>query len=533
MALPYDVLVLGSGAAGLTAVLRLLELAPHLSIAVVTKEAAFGGSTALAQGGIAAVLDSRDSLESHIADTEVAGAGLCHPETVRFVVERAPGAIAWLVEQGVPFDRHQGVDGYDLTLEGGHSHRRIVHAADSTGRAVSRSLVERLRGKSVTWLEQAIAIDLMVDGPVDADRRYCRGATLLHEATGQTELVLAHATLLATGGASGVYLHATNPNNATGDGIAMAWRAGCRVADLEFNQFHPTCLYQENGSSFLISEALRGEGGRLLQLNGTPFMQHYDPRGELAPRDIVARAIHDVMTRRNEPHVLLDVSHLPADFLLKRFPTIAARCHAVGVDLTSAPIPVVPAAHYTCGGVVTDLAGRTDIDHLYAIGETAWTGLHGANRLASNSLLECIVFGLTTAADIVANFDFGCADSARLPGTVADGLLSGVQKSAAPALIATWRRELRNCLWDNVGIVRSPEGLRRAEADVTRQLARIEQVFRESQVRHDVVELRNLAQIARLLIQSARQRRESRGAHFMALGSTSVAAADGTVLIDP
>jgi len=531
MAPPYDVLVLGSGAAGLTTVLRLLELAPHLSIAVVTKETAFGGSTALAQGGIAAVLDSRDSLESHIADTEVAGAGLCHPETVRFVVERAPGAIAWLAEQGVPFDRNQGVGGYDLTLEGGHTHRRIVHATDSTGRAVSRSLVERLRGKSVAWLEQAIAIDLMVEGSVEADRRYCRGATLLHAATGQTELVLAHMTVLATGGASGAYLHATNPNNATGDGIAMAWRAGCRVAGLEFNQFHPTCLYQENGSSFLISEALRGEGGRLRQLDGSPFMQHYDPRGELAPRDIVARAILDVMTRRNEPHVLLDVSHLPADFLLRRFPTIAAQCRSVGVDLTSTPIPVVPVAHYTCGGVATDLKGRTDIDHLYAIGETAWTGLHGANRLASNSLLECVVFGLTAAADIAANRGACDANFVRALAA-ADAQLPDVQMHADADSIATWRHELRSCLWDNVGIVRSPESLRRAEDQVKRLQGKVETMFLEGHARRDIVELRNLTDVACLIVQSARRRRESRGTHFMTVDSTSIAGVDGAVPID-
>lgn len=519
MAPSYDVLVLGSGAAGLTTVLRLLELVPHLSIAVVTKEAASGGSTALAQGGIAAVLDSRDSLEAHITDTEVAGAGLCHPETVRFVVEQAPAVIAWLAEQGVPFDRKADNGGYDLTLEGGHSHRRIVHAADTTGRAVSRSLVERLRGKSVTWLEGAIAIDLIVEAAPGGGQRYCRGARLLHEARGEIEPVLAHITVLATGGASGAYLHATNPSDATGDGIAMAWRAGCEMADLEFHQFHPTCLYQESGSAFLISEALRGEGGRLLQCDGTSFTQQYDPRGDLAPRDIVARAIHDVMTRRNEPHVLLDVSHLPADFLLRRFPAIAVRCLSVGVDLTTMPIPVVPAAHYTCGGVVTDLAGRTDLNRLYAIGETAWTGLHGANRLASNSLLECVVFGLTVAADIAANR--GLRDTGFVPALAAeaDVQLPDVQTHADPASIATWRYELRSCLWDNVGIVRSPESLRRAEAEIMRLRGQAEMAFRESHARRDVIELRNLAQVAHLIVQSAQQRRESRGAHFLAAES--------------
>src|SRR5260221_4701275 len=513
----FDVLVLGSGAAGLATVLRLLELAPHLSIAVVTKDSAFGGSTALAQGGIAAALDSKDSLDSHIADTETAGAGLCHRDTVRFVVERAPAAIAWLAQQGVTFDRCESDLAYALTLEGGHTHRRIVHAGDATGHAIACSLLRRLNHHRIACLERCVVIDLIVDSASSEKNRHCRGAVILNEATGAINHLRARVTVLATGGASGAYLHSTNPVGATGDGIAMAWRAGCRVANLEFNQFHPTCFYQPSGSSFLISEALRGEGGCLRQIGGTPFMRDYDPRGELAPRDIVAAAIDDVMKRRSEPHVVLIISHLPAIFIRNRFPTIAAHCRIAGVDITRQPIPVVPAAHYTCGGVVTDLAGRSDLDCLYVLGEAAWTGLHGANRLASNSLLEFVVFGLTAAEDIVEQ---PIPITSELPLGVATKYENSPRQETVEARdaakVANWRTDLRRCLWENVGIVRCPGRLMLARDEVDDMRSQVEAVFAAAGPRRDIIELRNLALVADLIIRSALQRRESRGLHFWA-----------------
>ena len=503
MTRPYDVIVLGSGAAGLSVVLRLLELTPGLQIALVSKDQAVSGSTALAQGGIAAALDPADSPAAHIADTETAGAGLCHPATVQLVAEQAPGAISWLAGQGVAFDRQQD-NGYALTLEGGHGHRRIVHAGDATGWAVSTALVDRLRYRQVTWLEQRIAVDLLMA----ADGRRCAGVTVLDLATRELSHLLAPVVVLATGGASGIYRHNTNPSGATGDGIAMAWRAGCRVANLEFTQFHPTCLYQPGGGSFLISEALRGEGARLLTLDGTLLMHGVDPRGDLAPRDIVARAIDAVMVRERANHVWLDISHRPAAFLDRRFPTISAYCRGVGIDIARAPIPVVPAAHYSCGGVVTDLCGRTDLDGLYALGETAWTGLHGANRLASNSLLECVVFALAAAADIAAPSRSGVETSepGRLP--------AGAQHWQADAgRLVFLRQEIRRCLWDAAGIRRSPDGLVIALQSVAQWRQEIEAVWCVARPTVALVEIRNMALVAELTIRSALSRRESRGAH--------------------
>ena len=508
----HDVVVLGSGAAGLSLVLRLLELAPDMKIALVSKDQAISGSTALAQGGIAAAIDADDSPAAHGADTETAGAGLCHPETVRFVAEQAPGAINWLAGQGVAFDRRDD-DGFALTLEGGHAHRRIVHAGDATGRAVSLALVERLQRHQVTWLERRIAIDLVIAGqdgmpPQNTGRGRCTGVNLLNQATGEIEQLLAPAIVLATGGASGIYLHCTNPAGATGDGIAMAWRAGCRVANLEFTQFHPTCLYQPAGGAFLISEALRGEGARLLTPQGAPLMQGIDPRGDLAPRDIVARAINAVMVQDETAHVWLDISHRPADFLYQRFPSISAYCRSIGIDIARQPIPVVPAAHYSCGGVATDLQGRSDIDGLYALGETAWTGLHGANRLASNSLLECVVFALAAAQDIVAR----SSDGAAMP--VAGWPIAGAKAHTVDAdRLASLRQDIRRCLWDAAGIRRSPEGLAAALQSVSQWRQEIEAVSCVARLSADLIELRNMALVAELTIRSALSRRESRGAH--------------------
>jgi len=383
-------------------VLRALELNPKLKIAVIAKNAAAGGSTAQAQGGIAAVFDSADSLESHVADTMDAGAGLCNPVTVRFVAERAREAIDWLAAEGVSFDRDPDTGEYQLGREGGHSHRRIVHSADATGRAVETALIARLAESGGALFENYVAIDLIRHPKSGGAKARCVGAYVLDSATGRVVALAARTVVLATGGASRVYLYSTNPEGSTGDGIAMGWRAGCRVANMEFSQFHPTCLYHPQARSFLITEAVRGEGGRLVRPNRTRFMEDYDPRGELAPRDIVARAIDDVMKREGHDCVYLDISHQPAAFLQQHFPTICAKCLELGIDVTREPIPVVPAAHYTCGGVMTDLHGRTDLENLYAAGEVAFTGLHGANRLASNSLLECLVFGAAAARDIVS-----------------------------------------------------------------------------------------------------------------------------------
>ncbi|HLW74047.1 MAG TPA: L-aspartate oxidase, partial [Gammaproteobacteria bacterium] len=399
----FDVLILGSGAAGLTLALR---LPAHCRIGLVAKGPLSEGSTLYAQGGISAVLDKADSIESHIEDTLNAGAGLCDPATVRYVVEQGPDCIRWLIQQGVKFTRdEEGHDpgAYHLTREGGHSHRRVVHAADATGREIETTLEQLVRArKNVTLLEHHIAVDLITAAKLGLPEARCYGAYLMDRRKRTVKTVAASHVVLATGGANKVYLYTSNPDGSTGDGIAMAWRAGCRTGNMEFMQFHPTCLYHPHAKSFLISEAVRGEGGRLLLPDGTPFMKKFDRRGALAPRDIVARAIDHEMKRLGSDHVLLDISHRPAAFIREHFPTIHARCLEYGYDMTKGPIPVVPAAHYTCGGVLTDLAGRTDLPGLYAVGETAFTGLHGANRMASNSLLECVVFGTAAAADIAA-----------------------------------------------------------------------------------------------------------------------------------
>ncbi len=399
----FDVLLIGGGAAGLSLALR---LAPHARIALVTKGPLPEGATLYAQGGISAVWDQNDSIASHIADTLNTGAGLCDEAVVRFTVERGHDAIQWLIDQGVPFTRETRPDGtldYHLTREGGHSHRRVLHAADATGRAIEMTLEQQARRHpNIELYEHHIAIDLIFGKKLGLADNRCHGAYLFDRTHNHVKALRAKFVVLATGGAGKVYLYSSNPDISTGDGIAMAWRAGCRVANLEFIQFHPTCLYHPQAKSFLITEAIRGEGGRLLLPDGTSFLEKFDPRAELAPRDIVARAIDYEMKRLGTECVYLDISHKPADFIKSHFPAIYARCLEFGFDITKEPIPVVPAAHYTCGGVMTDLHGRTDLEGLYAVGETAHTGLHGANRMASNSLLECLVFGQAAADDIHA-----------------------------------------------------------------------------------------------------------------------------------
>ena len=504
---PYDLLVIGSGAAGLSVALGVLARHPAARVAVLAKNDLSEGSTRYAQGGIAAVLDATDSTESHIADTLVAGAGICVEPAVRAVVEGAPAAIRWLVDSGVLFDHAEG--DLHLTREGGHSHRRIVHSADATGKAVQTTLEARIRESGAELFEHHNAIDLIREKLPQGRQGRCVGAYGLDRRDGRVKLFPARSVVLATGGASRVYLYSSNPDGATGDGVAMAWRAGCRVANMEFSQFHPTCLFHPKAKSFLVTEAVRGEGGRLLRPDGTRFMDDYDPRGELAPRDIVARAIDDVMKRLGCECVYLDISHKPADFILHHFPTIHAECLKFGIDMTREPLPVVPAAHYTCGGVLTDLAGRTDVENLYAVGEVAFTGLHGANRLASNSLLECLVLGAAAGSDIAAKFGTiaGIPDLAPWDET-------WVTDSDEEVVVAHNWDELRRFMWDYVGIVRSTKRLERAKHRVRLLREEIDEYYGSFRVTNDLLELRNLALVADLIIRSALARRESRGLHY-------------------
>ncbi|MCB1790606.1 MAG: L-aspartate oxidase [Gammaproteobacteria bacterium] len=511
--LEFDVLIIGSGAAGLSLALR---MPPEVSVALVAKRELTEGNTLYAQGGISAVLDARDSIDSHVADTLAAGAGLCDEEIVRMVVEHGPGNIRWLFEEGVEFTRtpQTGDSGYHLTREGGHSHRRVVHAADATGHAVETTLVRRLDGHpNVNVFEHHIAVDLATaERPVAGrSQRSCHGAYLLNIPSGRVIAVAARNVVLATGGASKVYLYTSNPDVATGDGIAMAWRAGCRIANMEFIQFHPTCLYHPEAKSFLISEAVRGEGGRLLLPDGTRFMAAFDERGELAPRDIVARAIDHEMKRLGIDCVYLDISHKPAAEIERLFPTIHQRCLELGFDMRKEPLPVVPAAHYTCGGVKTDREARTDLDGLYAIGETAYTGLHGANRMASNSLLECLVFSEVARTDILQRLAQQAHDP--LP-SIAPWDESRVTDSDEEVVVSHNWDELRRFMWDYVGIVRSNKRLQRARRRVNLLRHEINEYYGNFRVSNDLLELRNLVDVADLIIQSAQRRRESRGLHY-------------------
>lgn len=509
----HDVLIIGSGAAGLSAALK---LPGNLNIAVLSKGKLNYGSTYFAQGGVAAVLDETDSIEAHVRDTLNAGGGLCREDAVEFTVANSRAAINWLLELGVPFTRNtpeQALEqhyAYHLTREGGHSRRRIIHAADATGAAIFETLHQHASQRSnINLLEHQVVVDLITEQKLGRSGQRCVGAYVLDTKSGQVNTLMARFVVLATGGAAKVYLYTSNPDAASGDGIALAWRAGCRVANLEFNQFHPTCLYHPQAKNFLITEALRGEGAKLKLPNGEPFMQRFDERLELAPRDIVARAIDHEMKRLGLDHVYLDISHKPGDFIREHFPTVYQRCLGFGIDITREPIPVVPAAHYTCGGVLTDQQGRTDLEGLYAIGETSYTGLHGANRMASNSLLECFVYADAVAQDIIRLND-STAFASPLPAWDA----SQVTDSDEDVVISHNWDELRRFMWNYVGIVRTDKRLRRALSRVRLLSHEIDEFYSNYKVSPDLLELRNLVQVAELMIRCAMQRKESRGLHF-------------------
>ncbi|MES2917012.1 MAG: L-aspartate oxidase [Pseudomonadota bacterium] len=503
----HDVLIIGSGAAGLTLALK---LGASLRVAVLSKAELTEASTYYAQGGVAAVMDETDSTEAHVSDTLIAGAGLCHEDAVNFTVEQGPEAMRWLIEQGVRFTLGDDEQPH-LTREGGHSHRRILHAADATGRAISTTLLARVREcANVELLENRVAVDLITTHKLgQAGENRTLGAYVLNTATGEVEVFRAKFVAMATGGASKAYLYTSNPDIATGDGIAMAWRAGCRVANLEFNQFHPTCLYHPQAKSYLITEAMRGEGAFLRLPNGERFMPRFDERAELAPRDIVARAIDYEMKRLGIRCVYLDITHKPADFITSHFPNIYQKCLEYGLDITKEPIPVVPAAHFTCGGVMVDLHSRTDISNLYAIGETSFTGLHGANRMASNSLLECFVFAMAAAKDIQER-----VTAQPLPPALPSWDASKVRNPDEDVVILHNWEELRRFMWDYVGIVRTDKRLTRALRRVELLKSEIQEYYSNYTISTNLIELRNLVLVAELIIRCAQQRKESRGLHY-------------------
>lgn len=501
----YDVLIIGSGLAGLTLALK---VAADKQVCLVSKRGLNDSSSNWAQGGIAAVLTDDDSIEAHIQDTLIAGAGLCDAEVTRLVAKHGRETVEWLIKEGVPFTREDDDSGYHLTREGGHSHRRIIHAADATGHAVQKTLAEKVRNHpNITLLEDHIAVDLITSRKVKIEGSECLGAYVLDNHSGKVLTIGAQQTVLATGGTGKVYLYTTNPDVSTGDGVAMAWRAGCRVANMEFIQFHPTCLYHPQAKSFLITEAVRGEGGLLKLPDGTRFMPMHDERAELAPRDVVARAIDFEMKKRGIDCVYLDISHQPADFILSHFPTIYRRCMELGIDITRQPIPVVPAAHYSCGGIMTDHIGRSDLPRLYAIGETACTGLHGANRLASNSLLECLVFGQAAAQDILAQ---AAKPVVKLP----DWDESRVTDADEEIIITHNWNELRRFMWNYVGIVRTNKRLMRALHRIHMLRDEVHEFYSNFRISNNLIELRNLLQVAELIVKSAMERHESRGLHY-------------------
>jgi L-aspartate oxidase len=505
----FDVIVIGSGAAGLTAALNLAE---RFRVAVLAKGGLSEGSTAWAQGGIAAVLEEGDTFESHIEDTMVAGAGLNDRRTVEYVVENAPAAIERLAALGVPFNPGDP-DRWHLTREGGHSHRRIVHVDDATGWAVQQALERAAAANpNITLVPDMAAIDLVTGrhGQRYSGDGHVWGVYAVNRRTGLVELFTGRATILATGGAGRTYLYSTAPRGATGDGIAMAWRAGCRVSNMEFMQFHPTCLYNLEVKNFLITEAVRGEGGHLrLPGSGHRFMPDFDPRAELAPRDVVARAIDHEIKRLGLDYVHLDISHQPPEFVREHFPNIYTKLIGLGIDITKEPIPVVPAQHYTCGGVLVDVKGRTDLPGLYAAGEVTQSGLHGANRLASNSLLECFVFGEAAAAHIARHWD-----EMPEPPAIRPWDESRVSDSDEEVVVQHNWREIRRFMWDFVGIVRTTKRLERAQHRVSLLRREVEEYYGNFRVTPDLIELRNLVEVANLIVRSALHRKESRGLHY-------------------
>ncbi|ELA7163503.1 L-aspartate oxidase [Vibrio parahaemolyticus] len=506
-----DVLVVGSGAAGLSLALR---VANHCKVMVLSKGPRSEGATYYAQGGIAAVFDESDTIESHVEDTQIAGDGICDEETVRFIAEHSKECVQWLIDGGVPFDREDDDSDdeprYHLTREGGHSRRRILHAADATGMAMQTSLQDNAHNHpNIHVLERHNALDLITEDKIGGDKNKVIGAYIWNRNEEHVETVRAKFVVLATGGASKVYQYTSNPDVSSGDGIAIAWRAGCRVANLEFNQFHPTCLYHPEARNFLLTEALRGEGAYLRRPDGTRFMPDFDERKELAPRDVVARAIDFEMKRLGADCMYLDISHKPADFITKHFPTIYSRLMDLGIDMTKEPIPIVPAAHYTCGGVMVDQNGHTDLKNLYAIGEVSYTGLHGANRMASNSLLECVVYAWSASKDILKHHT-----SVELPSCVPCWDESQVTNSDEEVIIQHNWHELRLFMWDYMGIVRTDKRLERALRRIQLLQQETHEYYSNFRVSNNLLELRNLLQVAELMVRCAMQRKESRGLHY-------------------
>ena len=509
--LEYDILIIGSGAAGLSLALK---LADQSNVAILSKDALIEGATLYAQGGVSAALDKHDSIESHVQDTLITGVGLCNPEIVHFVVERAQESINWLVNMGVDFTRSnkstRTTSPFHLHKEGGHSHRRVIHVADATGKAIETTLESRVRKhKNIALFEHHVAVDLITAHKLSKNRRRCTGAYVLDSREKKVKVFRARNVVLATGGAGKVYLYTSNPDSCTGDGIAMASRIGCRIANMEFIQFHPTCLYHPMAKSFLISEALRGEGAKLLLRNGNEFMRRYDKRQELAPRDIVAKAIDHEMKRLGHDCVYLDISNKSTEFIEQHFPNIYKHCLNLGINISTEPIPVVPAAHYTCGGVLINKNGQTDIPGLYAIGEVSCSGLHGANRMASNSLLECFVFAHSAYKHIQQNLS-----KSNMPEKIPEWDESRVTNSDEEVVVSHNWDEIRRFMWDYVGIVRTTKRLHRAHHRIKLLQSEITEYYGNFRITKDLIELRNLALVAELIIKSALRRKESRGLHY-------------------